>query len=73
MGNHSQLVEEHFKLAKHVVQRKVNAIMKDRVADLAFNMGLTVSTKMHPSSQCILPENSLTIDSMLPLWYYWKN
>jgi hypothetical protein len=73
MGNHSQLVEEHFKLAKLVVQRKVNAIMSDRVADLAFNMGLSVSTKILPSSQRILPESSLTIDSMLPQWYYLKN
>jgi hypothetical protein len=73
MGNKFQLVEEPFKLAKLVVQKKVSAIMSDPVADLAFNMGLSVSTKMHPSSQCIFPKSSLTIDSMLPLWYYWKN
>jgi hypothetical protein len=73
MGNKSQLVEEPFKLAKLVVQRKVNAIMSGRVVDLACNMGLSVSTKMHPSSQCIFPKSSLTVDSMLPLWYYWKN
>jgi hypothetical protein len=58
MERWSQLEEEHYRLARPVVPKRVNVIMNGLVVALAFNMEVNVFIKVRHSSQCIFLDPS---------------
>jgi hypothetical protein len=53
MERWSQLEEEHYRLARPVVPKRVNVIMNGLVVALAFNIQVNVFIKVRHSSQCM--------------------